>query len=692
VFASSSAGQNRFEDVGYEGFEPSPFSDDEYDATGDEQDYGAGGIEAVSTASTCCSSRSGVLTVLTILPLLPRPCSGLLLFIHQLETGYIPNGQSSSSSNIFTLGHVQFTLPSALLHLRCANNILFLALHPLTLIIIDLSRPSELTTIEIPAPKIAKGSTGRGGGVSRESGSILGIWPDGEGKHLIVGCEGGENYYLSKESGPEGVWRKPKASLKLLKPLGNVTSLSWSPRPPPSEAYTFPSSSSSSSTRDCLVGTSSGQLAYLSLQPGPEDLFKSNEKEMVVLWKFEAGSILEEIEWGVENDGDGGLGKRAWVLVISKGGGEGEERRAWEFLGRIGGDGKNGKWVEDVMKGYGKDNGPRLVAIPSPSSPSTSPTTITRPSLSIYNPTPSSISNVSPRTLAWLTPSGISSASLSASNPFSNLKLTPIPTNSHASTSSASSSLIDFTLTPHHYLVLFSDRLLAISRLDERLIWEEKIPLKSSSSDRPLGLSTDPSSPSGKPTHWLYTTSAIFEIVTSEEDRDVWRVLLRREEFDQSVRFAKVCRSPIDLLFETGRVLISCMPFVAPSFQTASQKSLVLSLHADSLFSLGRFHPAAVKYAECANVPTSHDEEIGAKGRGRPIRGFEEVVLRFVDAGERDAMRHYLGLRLDGLKKGDLMQRMMLATWLVEIYLSKCDTLEDSEWNLPCLPYRPSPA
>lgn len=78
-------------------------------------------------------------------------------------------------------------------------------------------------------------------------------------------------------------------------------------------------------------------------------------------------------------------------------------------------------------------------------------------------------------------------------------------------------------------------------------------------------------------------------------------------------------------------------------------------------------------------------------------RSFEYVALRFVDADERDGLRVYLADRLDNLDKSvshldrhrvpqrvltwskvqKLTQRMMLATWLVEIYLSKCNNLED---------------
>ncbi|KAI6104067.1 hypothetical protein EDD16DRAFT_1638645 [Pisolithus croceorrhizus] len=80
--------------------------------------------------------------------------------------------------------------------------------------------------------------------------------------------------------------------------------------------------------------------------------------------------------------------------------------------------------------------------------------------------------------------------------------------------------------------------------------------------------------------------------------------------------------------------------------------------HANALFDEGRFFQAAQYYAQCT-VP------------------FEEVVLKYLDAGERDALRSYVFSRLERTKKTDLTQRMMLATWLVEFYLSKCDELDD---------------
>lgn len=110
--------------------------------------------------------------------------------------------------------------------------------------------------------------------------------------------------------------------------------------------------------------------------------------------------------------------------------------------------------------------------------------------------------------------------------------------------------------------------------------------------------------------------------------------------------------------------------------QTAGQRDEVLSAQAEALFNEGKYFQAAQCYAQCS----VH---------------FEEVALKFLDAGERDSLRSYLTSRLERTRKTvsalqypysmglfiflekDLTQRMILATWLVEFYLSKCNELDD---------------
>ena len=101
----------------------------------------------------------------------------------------------------------------------------------------------------------------------------------------------------------------------------------------------------------------------------------------------------------------------------------------------------------------------------------------------------------------------------------------------------------------------------------------------------------------------------------------------------------------------------------------------MLIAQAEQFFKEGRYIQSAQCYAQSS-------------------ASFEEVTLNLIDAGEREALRYYLISRLERTRKTvrvlgiltvhniyvifqDLIQRMMLATWLVELYLSRCNELED---------------
>lgn len=105
-----------------------------------------------------------------------------------------------------------------------------------------------------------------------------------------------------------------------------------------------------------------------------------------------------------------------------------------------------------------------------------------------------------------------------------------------------------------------------------------------------------------------------------DEGRDVWRVFLSRQAFPTALEHARV--RPL-----------ACHCFCSVSHrrqQTHADKDVIRSAQADHLFSIGKYIPAAQLYARCS-------------------KSFEEVVLGFIDKGERDALRLYLLSRLERL-------------------------------------------
>ncbi|KAF9502533.1 DigA protein [Pleurotus eryngii] len=237
--------------------------------------------------------------------------------------------------------------------------------------------------------------------------------------------------------------------------------------------------------------------------------------------------------------------------------------------------------------------------------------------------------NSLPKSMAWMTSPGIYHGSLNfdASNDFiDGAQLLPYPALTTSSSPAAVSPdvPISISLTEFHFILLYRDRVLGICNLDDRTTYEEALPLKPN--EQVKGQAVDPV----RKTYWVYTDQSLFELMVGNEDRDVWKVYLEKGMFDVALRYAK----------------------------TATQRNRILSAQGDALFDQEKYFQAAQCYAQCSV-------------------SFEEVALKFIDVGERDSLRSYLISRLERTKKTDYTQRMMLATWLVEFYLSKCNELDD---------------
>ncbi|GAA5878842.1 hypothetical protein JCM1840_000732 [Sporobolomyces johnsonii] len=536
-------------------------------------------------------------------------------------------------SPIFSLGRVQFALPSPLFSLSCTSNILLLCVRgnprpspaatiggsPPQLIRIDLDRPTEVENLDLPVPPPTSSRSGVTTILHR-------VHVDPTGRHVIVSTTSGENYYLYVGPLPTGL--PSSSSARRAKPLNRlkgaiVEAVAWAP----------PSSSPSFSTREILLGTATGQILETSFtdpalaesstfsipvpgRSGPERYVK----QLFVLPERQAITGLRYETWG----------KRAAVVATT-------QSRIHQLVGSL-----NGRKDEDhgmleaalhpYMSGEAR---PKTLELPDDSHNS---------ELHFFAPvrTDGKSGSSLPKSIAWMTGPGIYHGTLVF--PSSSTELHPgdgiidsaslVPYPPDASPSSAGSppggddrtSLpISMALTDWHFILLYEDKIRAIDLLSDKVVYEEALDLPADT--RPIRLATDPV----RKTCWMYTDSAIYELVVKDEDRDVWKIYLGRQNWVLARRFAK----------------------------TQRQRDAVLAAEADSYFAAGRYIQSAQSYAQSS-------------------KSFEEVVLRFVDKNERDALRYYLVARLERLRRTDLTQRMMLATWLVEIYLAKINELEDA--------------
>ena len=415
---------------------------------------------------------------------------------------------------------------------------------------------------------------------------------DPSASHLIISTTLGENYYLHTQS------RQPKALSRLKGVL--IESIAWNPSLP------------TASTREILLGATDGNVYETYIEPSTE-FYRREEKYVTAVYKTSDSSPV--------------VGICAELVPLKP-----EQRRVFvathgklvHYLGRIG------------PTKHGREGGGTIYADlfqrETPLTFESQQPTGSAPSSLLISPSNSEAHQAEAnlaKEFVWLSSQGIYHGNLASESPFDHARV--LPRSKFPATESARGGkkliqdpITAMTLSQWHILALVEGRVVAVNRLSEEIVYEQTVlePRQSA-----LGLLTDLT----QNTYWLFTSQEIFEIVANDEDRDVWRVLLREQKFDEALQYTR----------------------------TPAQRDAVLTVSGDFLVKEGRFLEAA-------------------KVWGKSSKGFEEVCLTMIDHKEYDALRKYLLSQLSTYKKASIMQRLMVASWLVELFMSKLNTLDDN--------------
>jgi hypothetical protein len=478
---------------------------------------------------------------------------------------------------VFDVQRVQlrFDISSDFVAAQVANNVLILALSTGRILRFDLDSPEDIDDIDLPKKP-------------SEIGLIRRLFLDPSASHLVISTTQGENYYLHTQSRTP----KPLARLKGVQ----IESIAWNPSQP------------TASTREILIGAFDGNIYETYIEPSTE-FYRREEKYLKTLYNVQDGPVV-----GLSVDISSEVRS---VLVATP-------TRLLLF----------------VNKGGRQDSGsiyPRLLERETPvihhlKEATSGPSTL----VTITEPADASLSeSAQENVFAWLNSQGVIHGDFDAlmqtaeTSPFAAAKLLPKSVIPPSQTSGGRNKpslepVSSISLTQFHILHLVEGRVVAINRLDGSLVYDQ---LVLEPGNAPLGLYADHK----KNTYWLFTQREIFEVVVTDEARDVWKIMLRNEQFDAASRYAK----------------------------TAAQKDAVATASGDHLVSRRRFSEAAVVY-------------------GRSTKPFEEVALTFIDQGEQDALRKYLLTKLSVLKKSSTMQRIMVASWLIELFMAKLNLLDDT--------------
>ncbi|KAF8634466.1 hypothetical protein AX15_000907 [Amanita polypyramis BW_CC] len=479
------------------------------------------------------------------------------------------------NSLIFELGRVQYTFPAPLIAFAVCSDMLAMALSSNTIVLIELSHSDHIMRVQLP-PKPT-------------DMTIYKLFMDPSGRHIVVTSTQGQNWYLFR------TWKKPR-QLKGFKMV--IESIAWN-------KSALLSSSHSTSTREILIGTKNGTI-YEAVLDAEEDFFKSQERYLQDVFTLPERHPVTGLRFDLFPPSEQ---KKVLVLATTP-------TRIYQFIGAPDKRADEGGRIFSTLFATYRDTVPKIVELPGNTQ---------RTELKCFT-LRSDQANALPRNMAWLTGQGIYHGTfkfdLDSEDQIDSAQLLPYPYLKDGPTAVAIP--ISMVLTEFHFILLYKDRVIGICNLNDKVVYEEALPL--SPTETVLGLAADPV----RKTYWIYTDQSLFELVVGNEDRDVWRLYLEKGNHEVALQYAK----------------------------TASQRDTILASRASALFDEGRYFNAAQCYAQSTTT-------------------FEEVALKFLDVGERDALRSYLISRLERTRKVDLTQRMILATWLVEIYLSKCNELED---------------
>ncbi|KAJ9151869.1 Pep3/Vps18/deep orange family-domain-containing protein [Pleurostoma richardsiae] len=372
------------------------------------------------------------------------------------------------------------------------------------------------------------------------------------------------------------------------------------------------------STREILIGASDGNI-YEGFIETSTEFYRKEDKYLKLLQKLPDGPVT-----GLWVDALPGRGAEMRRVLIST------QSRLFHLTGKVGRGHEGGGSI------YTK-----LFESEEPVIHEISRSSTAAPSALVVSPDPQDAAPqyeaVAPdRAFAWLSSQGVYHGKLlvSSSNAelgskvFSEAKLLPrskLAASDAPGKKKPSADYIEaIALTQWHIINLIGNRIVASNRLNGATVYDQVI---LDQGQRAVGLCVDLQ----KSTFWLFTAQEIFEIVVRDEDRDIWKIMLQLQQFDAALQYA----------------------------HTPAQKDAVATASGDYLISKGLYGEAAGVY-------------------GKSSKPFEEVALTFLDDGQHDALRKYLLTKLSTYKKSAIMQRMMIASWLVEIFMAKLNSLDDT--------------
>ncbi|XP_057663701.1 vacuolar protein sorting-associated protein 18 homolog isoform X1 [Diorhabda carinulata] len=229
-----------------------------------------------------------------------------------------------------------------------------------------------------------------------------------------------------------------------------------------------------------------------------------------------------------------------------------------------------------------------------------------------------------PDSFAWITEEGISFSQIDIST--DNIESISLKTNfiSYPKSIYEDSVLKKFpiavALTQFHILLAYTDSVKGVCLLNQEIVYEDNY---NEAFGRLINLIKDVRTGD----IWAVTENSVFRFKVTREERNIWQIFCDKGEFELAKKYSKSN--------------IQCY-------------NHVLIKEADKLFGDGKYELSAQRYAETECK-------------------LEEVCLKFIEAGQSDALKMFLRCKMNMLKPQDKTQITMIVLWVMELYLIKLE-------------------
>lgn len=486
-----------------------------------------------------------------------------------ISQGYI-DARLEAEAPIFSKKKVNFKPPDPISHLVVSNNFLIMAMTSNMILRLDLDHPDHPDEVELPRSVDER---------------IHKIFLDPTGRHLIISMSSQDNYYLSRN------WKKPKAITKMKGHI--IESVGWNLQ-----------NANDNTTSAILLGTSKGQIFETELSTHEDNRFFQGTIEQYLTKLFTLpGKENEEPVTGLEYDrmpaSDLNMYKY-YILATTPG-------RLYQFIGQVSQLSEPPMFLS-LFKQYDTDKElPQFMELPGDFGYS---------ELHLFFPN----FRQQARKFAWMSGPGIYYGDIDVkgtagpSSILANSKLMAYKKNED----DRANKPLSMVLTEFHMLVVYKDSMKALCFLNEEMVYDDVYPDRAG---KLKGICKD----SIRGTLWTFTTSSVYKVKLTRENRDVWQMYLEKGEFELAKDYCE--DNPMHM-------------------------DKVLTKQADHLFSNGKFEESAAMYALTRN-------------------SFEETALKLISLPQKNALKVFVQKKLASLKPQDKTQMTMLVTWMIELFLNQ---------------------